>query len=60
MTEKELFVEGMKSLDDALSCFDVMKSFAGSNLAGLVYIALRYGEEFDEGETFTVRTKVKE
>lgn len=48
LTEEELLKYGLEKLDDALSYFDSMESHEGKNLAALAYVAIRYGEGFNE------------
>jgi hypothetical protein len=50
LTEEELLKYGLEKLDDALSYFDSMESHEGKNLAALAYVAIRYGENIEEGE----------
>lgn len=45
MSDSEHYDEGIILLDEALSHFDEMKSFEGKNIAALVYVALKYGED---------------
>lgn len=50
MTEQDLINAGLENLGDALQYLDNCDSFAGKNLAALVYVALRYGEVVKDEE----------
>ena len=48
ISNEELLKFGLEKLDDALQYIDELESFEGKNLAALIYIAIRYGEGFNE------------
>jgi len=48
LDDKRKLEYGLEKLDDALSYFDEMKTFAGNNLAALTYVAIRYAEQVME------------
>lgn len=50
LTESELMESGLEKLGEALEYLDACDSFAGKNLAALVYVALRYGEVVKDEE----------